>query len=179
MSVGEKNAKTLVEINFFFFCPDLFPRSLFIFIQTIFALREKMTDRVYTKLLANILTIKIHLHWRNLPRYRAFLTFLGHLGWRDIKGPILSVSCCARWPIQVRSCDCRVSLTVSLTNFANVNDPLKAHLHWQSSSQKPHKTALEISLTVLAPNLGDVTKIRIDSICVASPVVSKASNSHS
>ncbi len=60
----------------------------------------------------------------------AYLTCLGHLGWRDTDR-IISILCRTAQGGQGKySSDCHVSLLmmVSLTNFAKVNDPLRAEI---------------------------------------------------
>jgi hypothetical protein len=47
----------------------------------------------------------------------------GHLGWRDTDR-IVSISCCVTQGGQGKCCFMSLSLTVSLTNFTNVNDPI-------------------------------------------------------
>jgi hypothetical protein len=52
---------------------------------------------------------------------------LATLGEATEIGSFLFMSCRQRWQRQVQSCDCRVSLSlmVTLTTVANVNDPLR------------------------------------------------------
>ncbi len=55
----------------------------------------------------------------------ALVLALATLGKATEIGSFLFKSCLPRWPRQVQSCDCCMSLTlmVMLTNVANVNDP--------------------------------------------------------
>jgi hypothetical protein len=77
------------------------------------------------------LGLKLSLHWRCLARYRARLrpryhtlcTYLGHLGRRETDR-IVSISCRVAKGGQGKYCFMSLSLPVSLTNSANVNDPL-------------------------------------------------------
>ncbi len=66
-----------------------------------------------------------------------YCTCLGHLGWQDTDR-IISIFCHAAQGGQGKySSDCRVSLllTILLTNFAYVNNPLKATIS-HSKDQK-------------------------------------------
>jgi hypothetical protein len=54
-------------------------------------------------------------------------TCLGHLGQHDTDG-IVSISCCITQGAQGKYCFVSLSLTVSLKNFANVNNPLSKKL---------------------------------------------------
>jgi hypothetical protein len=79
----------------------------------------------------------------------AFLTCLGQMREIDM---ILSLSHRPRWPRQVQSGDCcmSLSLTVMPTNAANVNDPLKR----KKSTLKTVKLVLLILMRLHQPQYG-------------------------
>jgi hypothetical protein len=99
-------------------------------------------------------------------------TCLGHLGRCDTDG-IVSISCRATQG-NFRLSLVLLSPMVSLTNVANVYDPLKYHLHWRFLLAKPsatvtvdctcighllatslkHKTTLFVIFSLLVPLLG-------------------------
>jgi hypothetical protein len=88
--------------------------------------------------------LKYHLHWRCLlAKPSATLTLdctcIGHLGRCDTDR-IVSISCRATQG-NFRVSPVLLSPTVSLTNVANVYDPLKYHLHWRCLLAKPSATA--------------------------------------
>ncbi len=82
-----------------------------------------------------LVKVKLCLHWRCLaqyrarlrPRYRTLCTYLGHLGRRDTDR-IVSIFCRVTQGGQRKYCFMLLSqlllLTVLLTKFAILNDPL-------------------------------------------------------